>query len=59
MNKAKTDPRYESLAIIAANNLGGNAKTLNEADRWLRINADETSEKGVIGEVNFCRNLVK
>lgn len=57
-NKAKADPQYRKLAIAGACNLGGACETLEAAMKWLRINADETTEKGVIGEVNFCRDLV-
>jgi hypothetical protein len=57
-NKAKADPQYRKLAIAGASNLGGACETLEAAMRWLRINADETTEKGVIEEVNFCRDLL-
>jgi len=56
---AKTDKRYEQLAIIAAQNLGDDAKSLEAAMKWLNTNAMETDEKGVVAEVNFCRDLVK
>ena len=56
--RATSDKRYENLAVIAANNLGGNVKDLVGAKRILNMNAMETSEDGVVDEVNFCRDLV-
>lgn len=57
---AKTDPRYAALALAAAENLGSAApRTLEAAMRWLRLNAAETTERGVVGEVNYCRDLVE
>ena len=59
-NKAKTDKRYELLAIIAAKNLGGGIKTLDEAEKWLNITANDVGDcRGVVEEVNFCRDLVE
>lgn len=55
---AKTDKRYEKLVLIAAKNLGGNPKDIDSAHNWLMINAIETDERGVVSEVNFCRDLV-
>ena len=54
--RAKSNPEYAGLAIRAAENLGGtpNGK-LESAMRWLNISADETSEDGVVDEINFCR----
>lgn len=57
--RALRNPDYKKLAISAANNLGGDCKTLDEAIRWLNINADETDERGVVEEINFCRDLIK
>lgn len=58
--KAAQDARYVQLAIVSANNLGGNAQTFDAAMRWLELNASEGgSEDGVIDEVNFCRDLAK
>jgi hypothetical protein len=60
-DRATTDEQYRKLAIAAAENLGGgpaHTASLDLAMRWLRINADETDERGVIAEVNFCRDLV-
>jgi hypothetical protein len=56
---AKTDKRYEQLAIISAQNLGGTSKTLDSAIQWLLTNAMETDEKAVVDEINFCRDLVE
>lgn len=56
--RAATDPRYERLAIVAANNLGGAAKNRDAAMRWLATNANETDERGVVAEVNFCRDFI-
>jgi hypothetical protein len=57
---ATKDPKYKQLALIASSNLGGEpTENLNKAINWLRINADETDEAGVVGEINFCRDLVK
>jgi hypothetical protein len=57
--KAKSDPRYLSLAKVAASNLGGPHGTLAESMRWLRTNGMETDEDGVVDEVNGCRDLVE
>jgi len=58
---SRSDPRYRKLAIIASRNLGGThgEEDWDQAMRWLHTNAMETTEKGVVGEVNFCRDLVK
>ena len=54
-SKAKTDPNYEKLAIISANNLGfSGSGGLSSALNWLSLSADETSEEGVVDEINFC-----
>lgn len=59
-NLARTNPQYAQLALIAAENLGGDLRsTLERAMQWLRTNAMETTEEGVVDEVNFCRDLVK
>jgi hypothetical protein len=60
--RAVTDPRYRELAMISASNLGGSPKNLDDAINWLNTNAmetDEDGEKGVVAEINFCRDLVK
>ena len=56
--RAAEDTRYERLAIVAAQNLGKPVRTLDEAMQWLRTNANETDERGVVAEVNYCRDLV-
>lgn len=59
-NLALKDPKYYQLAILASSNLGGETTVnLGKAINWLRINADDTDEAGVVGEINFCRDLVK
>ncbi len=55
---AKEDPRYEKLAMVASENLGHEAKDLDDAIKWLNTNANETDEKGVVGEINFVRDIV-
>lgn len=53
--------RYEKLMRIAASNLGyaGNPNTdeLTKLYSFLSMNADETSEEGVVGEINYVRDL--
>jgi len=61
---AQQDDRYDRLMMLTAQNLGWAVPTMDTGDlsqramRWLRINADETSEEGVVAEVNACRDLV-
>jgi hypothetical protein len=63
--KAKEDPRYAQLAKVAARNLGcgptnwPEQPTLAEAMRWLEVNAEVTSERGVVGEINFVRDCIQ
>jgi len=57
--RAGKDEKYHQLAMIAASNLGGSPKNLDDAIDWLNTNAMETDEDGVVGEINFCRDLVK
>ena len=45
---------YTDLAIRSAENLGGSPGNLREALKWLELCAFETSEEGVVDEVNFC-----
>lgn len=57
--KALVDPSYLRLAFVAAENLGGAPmNTLDQAMRWLRINAQETTEDGVVDEINHCRDCL-
>lgn len=59
-HKAKTDKRYELLAIAGARNLGGSVQTLDEAKKWLDMTANDVGDcAGVVAEVNFCRDLVE
>lgn len=68
-NMAKEDGRYAQLAVIGARNLGGNIKD-GDVDRaidflWEQAEAAEMEgltddgEAGVVGEVNYCRDMVK
>lgn len=51
--------RYRQLAIVGARNLGGTPGTdWNKAIQWILTNAAETSEDGVVAEINFIRDLV-
>ena len=54
----RTNKAYEKLAIVSASNLGGGTLTLGAAIDWLNTTAMETSEEGVVDEINFCRDLV-
>lgn len=66
LGKASLDPRYAQLALIASSNLGGgdnedrwrDLAAVAKAIRWLRTNAQETSERGVLAEINGVRDLV-
>lgn len=72
--KAERNSNYLQLAICGAENLGGSVRlpseatkpgaadymiALNDAMRVLNMNANETTERGVVAEVNFVRDLVK
>ena len=35
------------------------AFVFDSALHWLNLNALETTEEGVVGEINFCRDLVR
>lgn len=61
LNKALSDAGYAKLIVCAAQNLGGSVKAgdIRGAHRVLEINAIETDEDGVVGEVNFCIPLIK
>ena len=56
--RAAQDPRYDQLLRIAARNLSGMRCDADAAYRWLCLTAAETSERGVVDEVNYCRDLV-
>ena len=58
-NKARNNAAYQQLAIVAANNLGGNATTLNSALSYLQLQAADASEDGVVDEINFCSELIE
>ncbi len=50
---------HRKLAGIAARNLGGKDDSSVEDNlRWLNTNAAETSEEGVLDEVNFCLDMI-
>jgi len=49
---------YKKWAFSASRNLGGPDSSIEEALRWLEMNANETSEEGVVDEINFCLDLV-
>ena len=57
---AHSDPRYNKLAMVSASNLGGDIRVFGDAVMWLNCNAAESplGERGVVDEVNFCRDLV-
>lgn len=58
---AEKDEQYKKLAFTAASNLGGAPYTqasLDGAIRWLTDNANETTEKDVVKEINACRDLL-
>ena len=57
-SRAIKDPKYSTLAIMAARNLGGPASSLDEAINILTLNAMKTSEAGVVGDINFCIPLM-
>ena len=61
-HRAQTNAQFEQLAIVAAQNLGGDPVTsLSQAMYWLTCNAVDSpmGEEGVIEEVNFCRSLIQ
>lgn len=50
---AHVDKSYKDLALKASENLGKKTTTLEIAINWLKTNAMETSEEGVVDEINF------
>lgn len=44
--------------MLAASNLGGDPKNIEDAIRTLIDNANETDEDGIVNEINFCIDLV-
>lgn len=50
--------QYQKLAKIAASNLGRTCSTVSASIDWLKTNAQETDEEGVVDEINFCLDLV-
>jgi hypothetical protein len=57
LSRAAVEERYRRLAVVASQNLGGPGDYV-EAARWLMLNALETTEQGVVAEVNAVRDLV-
>ncbi len=59
-SKAFRDENYKRLALVSAENLGGDPNgNLNEAIRWLEVNASESEDElGVVEEINACRDMV-
>lgn len=58
---AAGDEGYKKLLECSYSNLGGNKKeaTVDEMYRYLCNEATESgSERGVVAEINFCRDLV-
>jgi len=55
---ALKDDRYRKLALVAASNLGGDGKELDESMQWLFQNALETDPDMIVDEINFCRDLI-
>lgn len=52
---AKKNTVYAQVSITASNNLGGPYNpTLDQALKWLEINALEIDEESVIAEINDC-----
>jgi len=58
-NNGDQQEQYTKLAKCAAENLGSNYPDTTENHfKWLYMNAMETSEEGVVDEINFCLDLV-
>jgi hypothetical protein len=56
---SREDLKYRSLAMIAAENLGGGSiDTVEDAFKLLNLLANETTEDGVVAEINACRDLL-
>ena len=57
--KVRTDPKYRALLLAGSENLGWDGEgDLEGAYQWLLTNAAETTEEGVVDEVNFCRDMI-
>lgn len=56
--KARGDPRYAALLLKSSANLGGPDDDVEKAFNWLNLNALETDEEGVVGEINALRSMV-
>ena len=51
-------PENEELVLKSSANLGGPDNNIQQARNWLRMNAAETDEQGVIDEINFVGELL-
>lgn len=49
---------YRRLVQMASSNLGGPVSPVHKCMEWLEVNAMETSEEGVVDEVNFLIDMV-
>jgi len=66
--KAKTDERYQKLAIAAAENVGGPATDFEGAIRYLLGHVmslvgeygmdEDEAEETMLDEINFCRDCI-
>ena len=55
---AETDDNYKKLLCVSSSNLGGPSTDVDKCYRWLMTNALETTETGVVNEVNGCIGLL-
>ena len=58
-NLADGNELYGKLARTAAQNLGGPCGSVSQAIQYLWTVAGETTEEGVVDEINFVRGCVK
>jgi len=58
-NLMHQDPQYGILAKVAASNLGAPCETPEVALRALRDYAGETSEQGIVDEINFVLDIAE
>ena len=55
---AGADTQYRKLLCLGSSNLGGPNEDMEHCYRWLVLNAQETTEDGVVAEVNACIDMV-